>query len=437
MKKLLAKGSALALTLALALGACAGAAGGSGTGARDQGTWCQVERTTESTYEASDTERTQVSYELDEHGSVVKSTEEKSYRYDGGSTTYTTERAFTRDENGWPLTETITERASSAYSYDDGTGQMVEEESIEDPHVSEVTFTYEHDDEGRVTKASSSDNMLAQIELAYDKSGNVVKLVRKEPMTIVDEVAQSSTITSEFDAAGKLVSRETVTVDEFGKTLSVTTETCDEDGLVTKLVRTRPQDKGDDLVETHEYAYEKNADGSFTTCTETVVGDGVSVATRLGEDGARYREVLMPDGSVKAQLVEGNGYGGEVVSDQTTYKGPYRVVEQAFDDKQNLTSYRSTYYDGACFSHENTFDQKGNRVASLFTKPDGSQESCEYSYDENGNMTSSSLVVSTGDGASANAYASEEKTFTWTKVKEPAPFLSLNDKFVQWFDFEG
>lgn len=439
MRELLAKGAALGVMLALA------GCGMNKPAAKETNVqqWYLSSTATQTEFESqtwdgassyTGTDSTTTTYELDKHGNVLTQTELTDYKSESSSTHSEITVEYTRDENGWPLTKRQMEQSTSTYSVDDGTGQMVEETSVDGPFVNVIEYSYEYDDKGRVIRTKSSDANDAEVELAYDDNDNVTVCIRREPFYTSQGKALQRSITSEYNAEGKQTLEEILTVDEFEQTVSVAHSDFDEDGLITKTVTTRPQEKGSDLVETHEYAYEKTADGSYTKLVETITGDGVSTTDRIphGTNSGRMRETYLPDGSIKVQTIDYAPDYSEVLGDAKTYPGPYAVSEQGFDDEGNITSYTRTYYDGTVYSFENSYDDKGNLVSATFHYEDGSSYTYEYTYDKNGNRTSTKLVDhSFADGSTYRVTAQEDSS-EWVFVKEPSFFLTINDQFLGW-----
>lgn len=438
MRELLAKGAALVVTLALV-----GCSASKPAKEADVQQWYKSSSVSQRSFESqtwdgsssySGSDSTTTTYKLDKHGNVLTQTELTDYKTDTGSTQSEITVEYTRDDNGWPLTKRQMEQSTSTYSYDDGTGEMVEETSVDGPFVNVIEYSYEYDDKGRVTKTKSTDANDAEFELTYDDNDNVTTCVRREPFYTSQGKALQRVVTSEYNAEGKQTLEEVLTVDEFDQTVSVAHSDYDADGLVTKTVTTRPQEKGSDLVETREYAYEKNADGSYTKLVETITGDGVSTSDRVphGNNSDRLRETYLPDGSIKVQTISYAPDYSEVLGDAQTYPGPYAVSEQSFDDAGNITSYSRTYYDGSVYSFENSYDDKGNLTSATYSYEDGSSYTYEYTYDKKGNQTASKLVKFDYPDGSSYKVTAEDTTTEWTYVKEPSPFLAINDKFLGW-----
>lgn len=397
-RPLLAQVGAVAMALTVALTGCGPTKpetpdGGSTTAQTNE--WLPLSTSHQETYlmgsganSIEDTNSHTTIFERDEQGLVHKKVVVDLTEGAWGTSTTEIASEYTYDDEGWLVSEKRTETTDGA-----------------DPFETEFEYNYERDAEGRVVRATSSEEGAYSVEFSYDDEGNVIETVKY--LNGLDEENNAQTITTTYTADGDVVTKKTVATDEFGEAA---------------------------YEKTMSYGYEKDARGNVVRQTLTIEGDGAATSDRvsLGESGRTVRETFLPDGSIKAQEVAYSPEGDELLGEEQSYDGPYYTVEQEFDDAGNMLSSRCTYYDGTTESYEATYDDSGKMTAKTCRYADGTERSYEYTYDEHGNTQSEKLVGSTSPKGSTRRLQAEETTFEWVKVSEPAPFVLFNDTYLGW-----
>lgn len=385
-------------------------------------------------------------YELDESGNIIKKTETSANKGQGYEFQSEVVSEYTFDEKGWPLTIDVTttdKQYSASYEaadgYDEdgnplgGWKQIEDGESIDTAEptteTKTVTFTYEHDDKGRVTKVESDDLAYGTFELTYHDNGRVASYKRTNAYQSYDsegnERTDTYTIESTFDDKGVTTGYRQVsddadgihdtsgTMDEKGRILSETTTTTDADGTTHKATKT--------------YDIEKDKDGNAVKTTCTVSGDGEGSTERWVNSDLILSETFGKDGSITVAEVTHDENYNDIVGEETTYDGPYSVEECTYDDDGHALTSTITYYDGATETTENTYDEDGNLVKSVIVNIEGVTTTIECTYDADGNQLTSNQVT---DGEGRNGTMSRK--MEWVFVEKPSEYAGLYRQYTSW-----
>ena len=360
-------------------------------------------------------------FKRDEHGNVTRvvrtstnSTDDQSSPYESKTVT-----RYRRDENGWPLRKKTTETSTSTYVDNEGNPQTEELES----EVATVTYDYEYDDEGRVIKATSSDEREGSLELTYNNEGKVASVKRTySTYFYTDGEEQEATICTEestFDEKGNATASTLTTVEPDGKK-SVQEHEFDSDGTISKMTLRLTPSEGDESVLVWTYDNERDAKGNVIKSTATVTGDGVGENDRWTSNGQHcIKEVFMEDGTISASEVTQDEQSEDVAGETKTYDGPYSGSEYGCDENGNPVSMLTTYYDGTSIKGEFELDANGNTKSYKQTNEDGSTNVFTYEYDDEGNRTK--YTQSYGKGDTTNTY---DTSYKYVYIEEPSDYLT-------------
>ena len=373
-------------------------------------------------------ESTSVYTYTDENGNTAEetgtNTRTTTYEFDDKGNPTETTTTYSREDNGWPTkAETVT---TTSYSYPDGNGGMAE--NSEDSETTEVTYDYEYDDSGRVTKITSTNEDASNFEFTYDESGKPATINETTSYRTYsndgEEKRVTSTSTSEYNGLGILTHETVSTVGEEHSKQHDVEYLYDDLGNMLSAVHNYTYDDDSQGTETRTYTNEKNEDGFVTKVTTTIEGDGKYVNERWASD-LTIEEVIMPDGSVQATTYTYGDNGEQVAGDTQTYEGPYSVEELTYDDKGNQLSYTCTYYDGSVEKGEFTYDENGNNTKAVYTSFDGSTNTQTYTYDENGNQTV--MQIESDDYEAKYTYA-------YTHFEEISDYLQNSENVQYWLE---
>lgn len=386
-------------------------------------TYTSVDENGNTTEETGTNTRT-TTYEFDDKGNPIKKTEKALHDWGDSTTTTETTTTYSREDNGWPTkAETV---KTTSYTYPDGNGGMAE--NSEDPETTEVTYDYEYDDSGRVTKVTSTSEDASSFEFTYNESGRPATISETTSYRTYsidgEEKRVTSTSTNEYNDLGISTRQIVSTVGEEHSKQHDTEYVYDDLGNMLSAVHTYTYDDDSQGTETRTYTNEKNEDGFITKVTITVEGDGKYVNERWAND-LTIEEIIMPDGSIQATTYTNGDNGERVAGDTQTYEGPYCVEEFTYDEQGRQLSYTGTYYDGSVEKSEYAYDEDGNATKMVYTSFDGSVSTYTYTYDENGNRTA---AQSEGDDFST------QQTYTYTYFEEISDYQAMHEYVRYWME---
>ena len=365
----------------------------------------------------------------DERGNVMKSVG-RSIDDDSGYH-YRVVRKYTRDEQGWPLSEKCVE---TTYNATDGSADDGEKVRYE------YTYEYERDDEGRVvvgtrvcdTNDEHDDGRPQRYELSYDDEGNIASITRVNTYAYSDAYVETETETNEYAANGKVVKNVRVIARDGVEIERIETTFDEDENNLTRTV-VHPQEDGDDLTTTWTYENEKNDRGKVVKATVMGQGDGVNEYRRFANDSTTWMsEVVQPDGSVQRTTMGYDDEFNEVAVDepQSFGPGPYLVKELTYDADDNVTKKVYTFYDDTTETEEYTYDADGNMTSSVLTDWSGYTSTQRYSYDEHGNQVRN---TSRQGGDEVGSWRSSTRT-EWTYIEDPSDFIRIAWKYDLWWD---
>lgn len=384
-------------------------------------------------------------YEVDDKGNVTKSTTTSHYTSEGYESETETVTEYTRDENGWPLTAEIT-RTTRSYSvsyeevedYDEDGQLVVSMRPVEDGGSFETaepvvettteTYTYEYDDEGRVTKGVCDNNSRGSIELTYHDNGKVATAKQTYSYErYTGDGDETETVTYSYGTAynekGDEIEYSDATMTDSGSTETVMT--LDDDGAPVSEVTTVTDADGTKHELTKSYENEKDADGNVTKSVCTVSGDGEATKERWVDNGnTRLLESFGKDGSVIVSEVTYDEMYNDVIGEPTTYDGPYSTYEATFDKDGNVLTSTTTYYDGTIMKNSNTYDKDGNLTKYTNESSDGTTTTTENTFDKDGNQISTKRTT---DGEETSSNSSE-----WVFVEEPSEYAGIYRSYTMW-----
>lgn len=88
--------------------------------------------------------------------------------------------------------------------------------------------------------------------------------------------------------------------------------------------------------------------------------------------------------------------------------------------------------DGVRHTDETVYDADGNKTSMTSVFMDGGTKTYEYTCDEHGNELTSKLVENKLPEGVELGTQTEEMSTEWVQVKDPAPFLEMNDRYLMW-----
>ena len=384
-----------------------------------------------------------VEYERDEAGNIIKSTTTGVSESDSYSSNDKTVKEYELDEKGWPVKATVTK--TSVY---DSLGFVEEEVVNEDgetetvrrheeqadhheesgPEESTIEYSYEYDDEGRVIKATSSDNDEGSVEFTYRDDGTVASVKNTESYQSYSMESDSSvTITysseSVFNEKDVSVASTTTETSADGSS-KVTMHEYDDDGNSVKSVTTETKADGTKGEYSFTYESEKDADGNVTKTTCTATGNGNGEYKRYQSFGSGYyRETFDADGKINVAKVSYDENYEEVAGEEKTYDGPYSVTENTYNEYGDLVKKVVTYYDGTVETDEYERRDDGQPSKWSLTNAEGTTRTTTFIYDENGNQIES--TSENGDGST------NSNTRTFAYVENPSDY-QLHRRYMWW-----